>query len=422
MSVSYIIALGFFGHNISRSFVESLGLRFENISLVQELSEKKEMAEQANIAKSKFLAAASHDLRQPLHALSLFTSVLDESIQYPKVRKVVEQINASVNALQGLFNALLDISRLEAGVMTVEKTNFRLQALFDKLGNDFKPQSEEKGLRLELSPCSYTVNSDPVLLEQVLRNYVSNAIRYTPGGEVVVSCEEKEGRVCISVSDTGVGIAEEHQREIFNEFHQLNNPERDRGKGLGLGLAIVERIAGLLEHPITVESEQGKGATFSILVDTGNAVVKQPSELPSEQESPNDLLHTTVVVIDDDVSVQEGTEALLVAWGYDAVVVSSVNDAVNILETRRITPHGIIADYRLHDGKTGIDAVQTLHDRFGTSIPALIVTGDIAAERLREVNDSGLQLLHKPVPSVKLRAFVRQVRLRQQQNLQSPES
>jgi len=206
MAAAYMPALSFFGHNINRSFKQSLSLRFENINLVQELSEKKEQAEQANIAKSKFLAAASHDLRQPLHAIALFTAVLDESIQQPRVRKVVEQINTSVNALQNLFNALLDISRLEAGVMTVDKTDFRLQALLDKLANDFNPQANEKGLQILWSPCPHTVHSDPALLEQILNNYISNAIRYTQQGYIKVNCELQDDQLNIQIKDTKDGV------------------------------------------------------------------------------------------------------------------------------------------------------------------------------------------------------------------------
>ena len=413
MAAAYITALSFFGHNINRSFIQSLSLRFENINLVQELSEQKEQAEQANIAKSKFLAAASHDLRQPLHALSLFTAVLDESIQYPKVRKVVEQISASVNALQNLFNALLDISRLEAGVMIVEKADFRLQALFDKLANDFNPQAEENGLQLIWSPCPYTVYSDPALLEQILNNYISNAIRYTQNGSINIFCELRNDQISIQVKDTGVGINTEDQQVIFTEFHQLNNPERDRSKGLGLGLAIVDRLAGLLNHSIHVESSSGIGSTFSILVEQSQAEIVNPSSVENSQLKPDEISNTTIVVIDDDISVREGTQSLLQTWGYSVVVAADIEDASKALKTQNITPSGIIADYRLRNDRTGIEAIQKLHEDYGSQIPALIVTGDIAAERLREVNSSGYQLLHKPVPALKLRAFARTVQLRQ---------
>jgi signal transduction histidine kinase/CheY-like chemotaxis protein len=418
MTVAYVTALSFFGHNINRSFLQSLNLRFENINLVRELSEQKEQAEQANIAKSKFLAAASHDLRQPLHALSLFTAVLDESIQYPKVRKVVEQINASVSALQNLFNALLDISRLEAGVMTVEKTHFELQALLDKLVNDFGPQAREKGLSLLCRPCPYTVYSDPALLEQVLNNYISNAMRYTRNGYIKVDCESNNGQLDIRVMDTGIGIATEDQETIFNEFHQLNNPERDRSKGLGLGLAIVKRIAGLLGHTIDVKSNLNKGSTFSISVDISDEKIVEHDNLRNIALTMDELPNATIIVIDDDISAREGSRALLEAWGYDVIDATDLDDAASALAIHNKKPDGIIADYRLRNDRTGIDAIKELHKIYGSHIPALIVTGDIATDRLREVSSSGYQLLHKPVPAIKLRAFARNVQKRQQKRVE----
>jgi signal transduction histidine kinase len=213
---------------------------------------QRDEAERANIAKSKFLAAASHDLRQPLHALRLFTSALDERIRYPDVRRIVSNINDSVRALEGLFSALLDVSRLDAGVLQPVLRHFRLQELTGRLMKDYAPEAEVKGLRLACVPTEAVVYSDPALLERILRNYVSNAIRYTDVGEVTMLCIEDDRNVRIEVRDTGIGIAPEQQRDIFNEFYQLHNPERDRTKGLGLGLAIVDRVARLLDHPIAV--------------------------------------------------------------------------------------------------------------------------------------------------------------------------
>ena len=303
LSLAYIIVLSTLVLNINRAIKESLKLRFEKIGLVEQLREQKEEAEQANISKSKFLAAASHDLRQPLHALTLFTSVLDEAISNPKVRAVVEQINSSVQALQSLFNALLDISRLEAGVMKVEKTDFPLQSLLNKLVNEYNPQALEKGLHISWPSVSHTVHSDPALLEQILRNYISNAIRYTQNGEVRIDCESADGQLTIKVIDTGVGIPVEEQRAIFEEFHQLSNPERDRSKGLGLGLAIVERSAKLLGHAIEVESTLGKGSTFSIIVALSTASTT-PITAITHASPPHAALRQLddmfVVVIDDE--------------------------------------------------------------------------------------------------------------------------
>lgn len=411
MSLAYVIALSYFALAINRTLKQSLKLRFENIDLVEQLREQKEEAEMANQSKSRFLAAASHDLRQPLHALSLFTSVLDESIEQPKPRKVVGQIKASVQALQSLFNTLLDISRLEAGVMKVEKTGFHLQALFDRLVNDFDPQASEKGLRIIWPTCSLAVYTDPTLLEQILRNYLANALRYTEQGEIRLECQQDGELLHIRVSDTGVGIPEEEHKAIFEEFHQLDNPERDRDKGLGLGLAIVQRTAKLLEHPIGVESVPGMGAIFSIAVERCELV---DSELLNGEESPGARAAertVLIVVIDDEVSVREGMQSLLEIWGCKVISVADQTEALAQIRLTGRVPDGIIADYRLREQHTGVGAIHAIYADCDSEMPALIVTGDIATERLHKVNRSGFQVLHKPVAPARLRAFVRNIQI-----------
>ena len=412
MSIAYVVVLSVLVLNMNRAIIQSLKLRFENMDLVEQLQEQKNEAEQANISKSRFLAAASHDLRQPLHALTLFTTVLDESISYPKVRKVVDQINASVQALESLFNALLDISRLDAGVTKVEKTDFLLNPLLENLVNEYEPQATQKGLRLRWSACSFAVRSDPSLLEQILRNYLSNAIRYTETGEVHIGCEANTNFVTIGVIDSGAGIPEDEQKTIFREFYQLSNPERDRSKGLGLGLAIVQRSAKLLGHAIDLQSHPGEGSSFSITVDRVTSKETTSDALPEIQTINLSLEHTLVVVIDDEISVLEGTQQLLEVWDCAVVTATDLNSALTQLSQRNRRPDGIIADYRLGDNQTGIDAIRAIQAQYGDDTPALIVTGDIAAERLREVNNSGVQVLHKPVAPAKLRAFLRHAQLR----------
>lgn len=412
MTLAYIVALSYFGININRTLVQSLKLRFENIDLVKQLRQQKDEAEQANTSKTKFLAAASHDLRQPLHALTLFTSVLDESIQYPKVRRVVDQIKASVQALQSLFNALLDISRLEAGVMKVEKTDFALQPLFEKLANDFNPEASEKGLNIHWADCTFAVHSDPALIEQILRNYISNAIRYTDSGEVRITCDNDEDQLKINIIDSGAGIPEEEREAIFQEFHQLGNPERDRSKGLGLGLAIVQRTAKLLGHPIEVKSKRGAGSTFSITVDRvemAEQVTETAPKVDNSVQPPDRLL---IIVIDDEASVREGTQTLLATWGCEVICAADKEDAMTRVKEINRVPDGIIADYSLRENQTGIEAIHAMQKTYKADIPAIIVTGDTAAERLREANSSGFQVLHKPVAPAKLRTFLRNVQLR----------
>ena len=377
--------------------------------LVKQLQEQKGDAEQANIAKSKFLAAASHDLRQPLHALTLFTSVLDEEIKYPKTRRVVDQIKASVDALKNLFNALLDISKLDAGVIKVERTDFNLQPLLDKLANDFEPLAKEKGLQIDCSICTYAVRSDLTQLEQILRNYISNAIRYTDNGEIKLTCVADDKNITINVIDTGIGIAQDKQQEIFEEFHQLSNPERDRSKGLGLGLAIVHRTAKLLGHRINVESQPGKGSTFSISVPQAQHVIENNEADSDLSKDDRHARNELIIVIDDEASIREGMQSLLQQWGYEVICAADKEEALSLLGQQNRIPDGIIADYRLRDYKTGIEVVHAIHAEYNKIIPTLIVTGDSSVDKLREVNNSGFQVLHKPVAPIKLRAFLRHI-------------
>jgi two-component system, sensor histidine kinase len=396
--------------HMHRASLAGIRLRFENLDLVQGLSEQRDAAERANIAKSKFLAAASHDLRQPLHSLTLFTSALNERIKYPEVSKIVGNINASVRSLEQLFNALLDISRLDAGVLQPIVRHFHLQDLHRNLINDFASEAARKGLKLECPSCEFVLLSDPTLLERIIRNFVSNAIRYTKQGEVRISCKPHAGWLRIEVADTGIGIPTDQQRAIFSEFYQLGNPERDRSQGLGLGLAIVDRVAQLLGHPIEVQSKTGQGSCFSVEVPMGDAqqVVADP-DLHAEY-ALNDLVGLRVMVVDDEISVREGMQTLLEQWGCSVTAVGSEEEAVAAVRAAGCAPHTIIVDYRLRDGRTGVQAIDRLNRELASLLPALIITGDTAAERLREAQGSGYQLVHKPVQPAMLRAFLRNLR------------
>ncbi|HEX7044821.1 MAG TPA: hybrid sensor histidine kinase/response regulator [Burkholderiales bacterium] len=409
MTFAYLGGLSFFASTINRTIGESLRLRFQNLDLVRELSAQRDEAERANVSKSRFLAAASHDLRQPLHALTLFTSALDERITYPEVRRIVDHINVSVGALEKLFNALLDISRLDAGVMQPEQRHFRLDELLARLVNDHAPEAEHKRLRLACAPCELVVYSDPALLERILRNYVANAIRYTERGEVRIELEPAPPHVRIVVADTGVGIPASQHREIFKEFHQLGNPERDRTKGLGLGLAIVERIARLLHHPIAVESAPGKGARFSVTVPLGDPS-RVVSDAPPATETRADLTGLCVLVIDDERATREGMRTLLEQWGCRVLAAGSEEEAASAVRAAAAAPQAIVVDYRLREERTGVQAIGRMRAEFGSTIPALIVTGDTAPERLREAKASGYPLVHKPVQPAVLRTFLRNAR------------
>jgi two-component system, sensor histidine kinase len=403
----FLVALGFLARNIQQTVQESLRLRYENLELLAELRLKKEEAERANVAKSRFLAAASHDLRQPLHAMALFVSALkDEHQEAETHRRLLGQLTASVESLEVLFHALLDVSKLDAGIVRPEVRDFPVQAVFDRIGREYATEAADKGLRMRLMLTRAVVRSDATLLERILRNLVHNAIRYTNAGGVVVGCRRRGDAVRIAVCDSGVGIEAMHLSDIFQEFYQVANPERDRTRGLGLGLAIVDRLARLLNHPLDVVSVPGRGSVFSITVPRGEAATAEPYPSPPVEVFEGKLGGALVVVIDDEAAVLDGMREVLQQWGCRPVLADSADEALSQLAGAKSRPAAVIADYRLRAGETGTAAIERIRSAHGSDIPGVIITGDTAPDRLREAEASGYHLLHKPVRPVRLRALL----------------
>ncbi len=387
------------------------GRRFaELVALRHEAAVQRSAAERANLAKSKFLAAASHDLRQPLHAMMMFAGALEGRLADDRDRRTLARLQDSMGAMRELFDSLLDISRLDAGVVVPKVRDFSLTPLFERLGADFSLQAAQQQLAWHCEPTAAVVRSDPALLETLLRNLVGNALRHTRHGSVRLWCEPAAEELRISVKDTGPGIASGHHAEIFREFHQLENAERDPARGLGLGLAIVDRLARLLGHRIELTSAPGEGSCFSVVLPAGASVEAHASR-PAEGVQPADELEgMSVVVIDDDAAARDGLRALLERWGCAVSLASSEDEAAAQLRGAPRSPELIVVDLRLHEGRSGIQAIDRLRREAGWPIPALIVTGDTAPEHLRAAHASGHALLHKPVAPARLRAFLRGVR------------
>lgn len=405
MMVVYVTLMTPFALRVYRMIDESIELRFENLGLIGELREQKDEADDANVAKSRFLAAASHDLRQPLHALGLFVHALQETPLAARERQVIGNIRRSVDVMEELFNSLLDISRLDAGVVQPHITTIPLASVFDSLRFEYAPVARQKRLSLHVVPTSVFVRSDASLLVRLIRNLLSNAMRYTDSGGVVLGCRRAGSEVRIEVWDTGKGIPADRHEEIFREFYQLDNPERDRRKGLGLGLAIVERLARLLGHPVTIRSTVGKGSVFSITLPRGSRDDYRPDE-SSPEGATFDLSHVLVLVIDDEVAVQEGMAALLRRWQCDVVTAGSAAEMLDKLLPVHRLPDLIISDYRLRGTENGIQVVEMLRGEFNADIPALLITGDTAPDRLRDAEASGLPILHKPLNPARLRTLI----------------
>ncbi len=360
----------------------------------QSAEQAQQAAERANAAKSKFLAAASHDLRQPIHAQGLFLGVLARTDLTAYQRELLSSARAALEASGEMLNTLLDFSRIEAGVVKPQTQAFPLQPLLNKIENEFGPQADAKGLLYRTRETPLAAYSDPMLVELILRNLVSNAIRYTERGGVLVGCRQRGNQAVLEVWDTGIGIDPEHQQEVFREFHQLGNPERDTRKGLGLGLAISEGLARTLNHGLTLASTPMRGTVFRLTLPC--AQESSPAEGSILARGGNITgLDVRVLVIDDNEAVRAAMCHLLGNWGCECRSAESIEEAVTAASAE--VPDVVISDYRLREQRTGAEAIATLRSLLGKPVPALLITGDTAPERLREAQASGIPLLHKPV-------------------------
>jgi signal transduction histidine kinase len=369
-----------------------------------DLAAKKTMAERANQAKSRFFAAASHDLRQPLHALSLFVAALKARNHQTEAQTLIDNIEASTATMEQLFNALLDISRLDAGTIEPHPVHFSLQKMLDDLDKQFRALAAEKQLRLRFRPCDVTLYSDPLLIERILVNLIANAIRYTDDGGVLVACQRRGRTVRISVIDTGRGISPEQQDSVFHEFVQLHNAARDRNKGLGLGLAIVSHLGRLLGHRVELRSRPERGSIFSFTVPCGDTTLIQTPAAPvTPVQIPGDAL---VVLVDDESAILRGMSELFDNWHIDLVTAHRADEAEQWLDTLGRLPDVIVSDYRLPDDIDGIEVITRLRQKYGADIPAILVTGDTAPDTILRISRAGFPLLHKPLRPAKLRALL----------------
>jgi signal transduction histidine kinase len=401
---SVLFVVGQYGQVVlaSRRVRESIRLRFENTALVEQLREEtaaahlaRRDAEYANTAKSQFLAAASHDLRQPVHALGMFLQALSQTGLADPQRRILQNAQAANVASTDMLNTLLDFSRVEAGVLKPRARAFELQPLLDKIENDLAHLADAKGLIYRTPQTDLAIVSDASLLELILRNFVLNAIRYTDRGGLLIGCRRRGRDVSIEVYDTGIGIPESKREEIFREFYQLGNPERDRHKGLGLGLAIARGIADSLGHALSLSSREGVGSVFRILVPRTLEPVADAGR-PADIPQAAGLAGARIVVVDDDAIVRDAMVALLTGWMVRCRAFEGPGEAIQALSIEP-PPDALICDYRLREGQTGAEAIALLREYWGLPIPAILITGDTAPARLREALDSGIPLVHKPV-------------------------
>jgi PAS domain S-box-containing protein len=400
---------------ISLSAVETENTRFVS-SVIRDVTRRKRMereiiaaqeaAERANKANSAFLAAASHDLRQPVQALSLLNGALRRTVKDERALEMIEIQEHSLTAMTNLLNSLLDISRLDAGAITPEFEVFPMQRLIDRLSAEFTRQAQHKGLEFESQPCEASVRSDPNLLGEIVQNLVSNAIRYTDNGKVTMRCVARDGQCCLQVTDTGIGIKPDDLEDIFQEFHQIKAPGGSK-EGFGLGLAIVRRLGDLLGHTIDVESDVGKGSCFTIGMDTLCPDDTHAEDTGAHHGVADGDASGLIILIEDDVNIANAWGHLLEAEGYRVATAASATEAHTLINYIEEVPALIVSDFHLLDGSTGVEAVTEIRDYYDQNIPAFIVTGDTSkiVKDAHPVENS--TLMNKPVNTSRLLAAAR---------------
>ena len=395
--------------NRVRSRTEELRATLRNLEQSNlALGAAKESAELANLSKTRFLAAASHDVLQPLNAAHLSVSALAEIQTSAEGRTLVRQVERSLETMEDLLRTLLDISKLDAGVVQPEVTDVSLEQLFSSLKSDFEPLARQKGLRLGFRATDAVVRSDRILLRRILQNILSNALRYTRSGGVLVAARRRAGKVRVDIVDTGSGIAEEQREAVFEEFHRGAADAALAGGGLGLGLSIVRRMAGALGHAVSFSSRVGRGTVFHVDVPLSAAVASDQAGLSGGHERTRGygLFGTRVLLVENDPAVREGMAALLGRWHCAARGAASTAEAMALLQVGSWRPVIVIADQHLDHGDLGSVTIGAVRDRLGANVPALIITADASDTLAGIVRASGIEMMRKPVKPAQLRALM----------------
>ncbi|NKI92816.1 ATP-binding protein [Rhizobacter sp. SG703] len=403
------LVIGVFALSRHRLLMRELQTKLDNDALVRALRQQVFLVERANREKSRFLASASHDLRQPMHALGLFAATLQKQLGSSPLQPMVTNMIRSIDALEQSFTSMLDISKLDAGVIEPNLQSFPIRDLFRVLHMHCSGQAEELGLSLRFKPGGKIVTSDPHLLERVLSNLIHNAIRYTNEGGLVVVARNRRQHVSIEVWDTGIGMAEDELPKVFDEFYQVGNPGRDRTRGLGMGLAIVKRLVVLMGHRLEVASTPGRGTVFRILIKQTELVEMDNMVIAADTVPAEVDANRTVLLIDDEEIIREGMRELLQTWGYHVLTAGTILEACTEVRRHAGVIDVVVSDLRLANDEDGIAAIERVREFYGAPLPALLITGDTSPEQVKRVHDSGHQVLFKPVRTRELYAVLRAV-------------
>ena len=388
-----------------------------NFQLKQEIEERRQVeaelriakaeAERANMSKTKFIAAASHDLLQPLNAARVFAAALSETRMAERKRNLVTNVNVALNSVDELLSALLDISKLDSGAQTPEISDFELDGLLKSLAAEYLPQAKTRALEMRWVPSHAVVRTDPLMVGRILRNFLSNAMRYTPAGRVLLGCRRRPEGIEVQVWDSGIGIPEAKQREVFEEFRRLARDSHGKDRGMGLGLAIVDRIARRLGHPIGIRSALGKGSMFSVTLPYGVHHQARPHEQGLPLPAPlHRVIGAQVLVVENDQSALDAMQELLRSWQCKVVAAESLNGAISRLGSLTRPPDVVIADYHLNYDVTGLDVLAAIQPLFDRPLPGIIVTADRSDEVHNAIREAGYHLLNKPLKPARLRSLL----------------
>jgi two-component system, sensor histidine kinase len=387
-----------------------LAARFRNEELAHQLRSQGDLAARAIEEKTRFVASAAHDLRQPLHALGMFCATLEQRLSNTPEKPLMRNMMNAIESLETSFSAMLDISRLDAALVETAPQAFPIRDVFRRLYQHFGGDAEARGLALRFRATRRIVRSDPLLLERVLGNLVQNALRYTKRGGVLVAARRHARGVALEVWDTGFGIAENKREMIFREFYQIDNPERDRGRGLGLGLAIVQRLCRLLQHPLEVKSTLGRGSVFRLIVPAGDVSAVQVPAPEADTVPPRRTGVITVLLIDDERAIREATRQLLLPLNVEVIMAATIAEAVALARGAGGRVDMILSDWRLRGQENGVEAVRAVRAVTGEATPAVLITGDTSTELLRRAHESGLVVLHKPMQPRQLIRLIKHLR------------
>ncbi|RBP53781.1 ATP-binding response regulator [Arenicella xantha] len=401
LAIFYVSMLIYVSKNMNSLFIRSTQSQYNNARLLRELAREKEAVEQAVASKDRFLASASHDLRQPLNAISLFVDALGPVQTKPLGHEILDKIRTSLKGLNGMLHSLLDISRLDAKAIDIIPKHVSLTTLVAQLCDEYAAKAGRIEIHNQIDE-EIIVFVDPTVLYRVVRNLIDNAVKYTNEGSVTLSASKLDDHISLCIEDTGIGIPSEKIDSVFDEFEQLNNPERNREKGLGLGLAIVKRLCNIAKIGISLHSEYGHGTTVTLKIRSGLGVNIEGDLAIKE----NDLSGQLVVVIDDEQAILDGMQLVLSSWNCDVIIGESFESVNQLLTQQNKMPDLIISDLRLKDKARGTDVIEAIREEYNSDIPAILVTGDTAPENISEVRASGLSVIYKPVDLHELQTLV----------------